>query len=361
VKIEVVPFRQVTSDVRKRWSELCNGSIAPFDSPFYRPEFSDVIDRSRGDVEVGIVESASKIVALLPFHRQRGVGHPVGLHLNDFQGFVGELPEECSLEQALKGFRLTAFDFDHVPIQQLGSRFNDGLSDPSTFIDLSGGWEAYQRVLSERPNDSRDTSRRRRKLERERGEVRFEHNSADPCVLEKLLCWKRDQFVRTSVPDVLEEAWVRKAVDLMFERRELPFGGLVSGIWAGENLIAAQMGLRSANVHHLQWCAYDRDFHPYAPGRLLNESFIQWSAENGISRIEFGKGNEDYKLRAATGQHLLATGSVTCSPLQRAIRGSWWAMRRWARSSPLRRHLKSAATYYYRLRKRPQVLAKEAG
>jgi len=362
VKIDVVHFRELDNGLRERWAELCDCSRAPLNGPFYRPEFSAIVDAVRGDVEVAIVEYSGQVAALLPFHRFRGgLGKPVGLHLNDFQGFIGQLPPAVSAEEVIRACRLQAWDFDHVPTQQAAFTASAALTDVSPYVDLSDGYEAYEHARNARSKHLKDSARRQRRLATEFGELRFEHNTRDPRVLEQLLAWKREQFVRTSVPDVLADGWVQQVVRQIAAQTVPSFSGMTSALWAGDQLIAAESSPRSGSIYHLQWCAYDSAFHAYSPGRLLNESLMRWGVSNGITRIEFGKGDQDYKLRAATGQHLVATGSVVAGRLQRAVRGTWWAMRRWARSSPLRPHLKAAAGYYYRLRGAAPKLALKEG
>ncbi len=348
--IDVVPLREMDNRLRQQWVELCDISSAPFDSPFYRPEFAELIDQVRGDVELAVVEEAGQVAAMLPFHRLRGtLGLPVGLHLNDFQGFIGRLPESVRPIDVLRTCGLQAWDFDHVPVQQSEFTPYVALTDISPYVDLSNGLAAYEQTRDSKLRN--DSARRLRKLTSEHGEVRFEHGAADRRVLDTLLAWKRDQFARTAVPDVLAEDWVREAVALLADQVSLSFAGVTSSLWAGDRLIAADLSPRTANVFHGQWCAYDPEFQAYSPGRLLYESMIRWVTDQGISRVECGKGDQDYKLRAATHHHLVATGSVAAGPYQRVVRGAWWKMRRWARSSALRPHLKAAAGYYYRLRR----------
>lgn len=351
MKIEVVHFRELTDRLRRRWAELCAQSCAPMNGPFFRPEFAAIIDAVRGDVEVAIVEADGEVAALLPFHRFRGcLGKPVGLHLNDFQGFIGQLPEGLQAQEVIRACRLAAWDFDHVPTQQSAFAESAALTDISPYIDLSDGIEAYEQSRRASSQHWKDIARRQQKLAAEHGELRFEFNTRDAKVLKQLLVWKRHQFARTSVPDVLAPGWVREVVALIAAQTEPVFAGVTSALWAGDRLIAAESSPCSGSTYHLQWCAYDPAFHAYSPGRILNISLVRWAASQGFTRVEFAKGNQRHKVSAATGHHLVTTGSVVASPLQRALRGTWWTMRRWARSSPFRPHLKAAASYYYRLR-----------
>jgi CelD/BcsL family acetyltransferase involved in cellulose biosynthesis len=256
------------------------------------------------------------------------------------------------MPRVVRACRLAAYDFDHIPVEQTAFAPYMALTDGSPFIDLRCGIEVYERGLRERSTEEyRTLQRKERKIDREIGPLRLECDSHDPAVLNQIIAWKRPQYERTGVPDSLAEPWTRDVLRALIDRQEGPLSGLMSALYAGDRLVAAELGLRSGGIFHNTFCAYDPEHGRYSPGRLLSLAFLRWAAANGIRQVELGKGQEEYKHRMMTGQRTVATGSVPGNSVQRMVRGAWWTMRRWVRHSPFRGHAKRAAGYYFRLRK----------
>ena len=79
------------------------------------------------------------------------------------------------------------------------------------------------------------------------------------------------------------EAWAKEGLLCRFSVR------------VGEERIAFNMALRQGNdlVGHSQ--AYDPEFSKYSPGKAIMYFIGEWMLEQGISKIDFGKGGESYK------------------------------------------------------------------
>jgi CelD/BcsL family acetyltransferase involved in cellulose biosynthesis len=352
LEIELVPFRRLTADQRSQWTAM--QSVQPAATgPFYTVEFAQLVDDVRGDVEVAVVGRAGETIAFLPFHRLLGkIGRSVGLHLSDFQGMIAQPGAVIDLPRVVRACQLAAYDFDHVPVEQTAFAPFMALTDGSPVIDLSGGSEAYERDLQERSTEEyRTLQRKQRKLERELGPMRVECDTRDLAVLNQVIEWKRAQYVKTGVPDALAADWTRELLTASLALRDNRFCGWLSALYAGDRLLAAEFGLRSGDILHNTFCAYDPEHGRYSPGRLLSLAFLRSATDNGIRLVELGKGQEEYKRRMMTRQRMVGTGSVFGNPVQRMVRGAWWTMRRWVRHSPLRGHAKRAAGYYFRLRK----------
>ena len=79
--------------------------------------------------------------------------------------------------------------------------------------------------------------------------------------------------------------------------------------------MAAHFSMRSSNVWHYWFPAFDPQFQIYSPGVLLLLEMIAGAPKLGIKTIDFGKGDQDYKLRFANRKVPLIEGAVITSPL----------------------------------------------
>jgi CelD/BcsL family acetyltransferase involved in cellulose biosynthesis len=224
--------------------------------------------------------------------------------------------------------------------------------DVSPLVDLSTGYEAYRsdrqaagsRVLTE-------TARKDRKLAREVAPVEFSPHVADASVLGQVMAWKSEQYRRTGLVDLFGFRWARELVERIMHTSSERFSGMLSVLRAGDRLVAAHMGMRSLGVWHWWFPTYDHEYARYSPGAILLMRTIERACESGLSQVDLGKGDDEYKQRFANAAVDLAEGSVIVGPWRRAMRTvgqrGWQAMRR----SPLRAVGRAPARVLRRVRR----------
>jgi CelD/BcsL family acetyltransferase involved in cellulose biosynthesis len=174
-----------------------------------------------------------------------------------------------------------------------------------------------------------------RKLERTIGPLRFEVHSADRRPLDLLYQWKGSQRERTGTFDVLSLPWMRKTLDRILATSSDTFAGLLSVLYAGEQVAAVHLGMRSDRIWHYWFAAYNRELQQYSPGLIVLLEAIKSAPAIGIQTITLGTGDEAYKLRFATGSTRLASGSVACGLTRRLTNAIWYAARRASHHSPV--------------------------
>jgi CelD/BcsL family acetyltransferase involved in cellulose biosynthesis len=97
------------------------------------------------------------------------------------------------------------------------------------------------------------------------------------------------ELVRAIVESGLREGWARMTV--------LEWGG---------SPVAFDIGLIRGTTQ-LSWLvSRDPSIHDYSPGRVLRAHVVKAAAEAGVQRLDFGLGEEDYKLRDASGSRRVA-------------------------------------------------------
>jgi len=329
------------------WHRLREGNPL-LDSPYFHPGFAQAVHASGRSVEVAVGRDADgRVLALLPCHRERALLRPAGWPGADFQGPVLAPGTSFSPLLLLSG-GVRGFAFDHLLDGRTGENADDqedGGGDfgpwiesrrPSPYIDVSGGLAAYLGRASRSGKDNMGQARRRAaKAERELGPVRFEADAVDQKALDRVVELKRAQYAATGAPDYFATPGRIDLVGRLLRTRSPGFSGMLSTLHAGPHLLAAHFGLRSGGVLHWWFPVYDPDFAHLAPGWMLLRELVSAAPALGIDRIDLGRGEDEYKRRAKTGEVMVAQGLVTRSTARRTMRRARDAMVGAAKESPL--------------------------
>ena len=308
MRLEVVRGHELTPELRRRWREIQESDPA-LASPYLCPELTAAAAAVRDDVYVGILHEEGEIAGFLPFQRgEDGDGTVVAAGVSDYQAVVVPPGMRWTAEDLLRGCGLRSWSFTYlVPGQEPFHPFHD---QTFTFaaMDLSRGYAAW--AEERRAAGSRlikDTTRHRRRLEREAGPLRFELDVADRSVLHDLMRWKSAQYQRTGKTDWFAIPWVRDLLEALHATRSDTFSGLLSALWAGDRLIAAHFGIRSRHVWHWWYPAYDRSLARHSPGLVLDLLMAEQAPALGIRRIDLGKVCE-HKKRLMNATYEMARG-----------------------------------------------------
>jgi CelD/BcsL family acetyltransferase involved in cellulose biosynthesis len=350
IQVQVMPARRLTPDLCAKWREIqeANPLLA---SPYFRPEFTQLVAEVRTDVEVAVIEQAGKVVGFFPFQRTGfSRAQPVAGRLSDFHGVIAAEDFVFDPLSLIASCRVSSWRFDHLLVSQTSFAPYMWTRSRSPYVDLSRGFQAYE---AERKADNSELStikRKLNKLAREVGPLRLEWNSTDRDALTQLLCWKSQQYERTGLRDVFSFAWIRAFLDRLFELRTPELSGVLACLYAGDRLVAAHLGMSSRHVLHWWFPSYDRAMGRYSPGLCLIYRITQLANEHGITRLDFGKGDEEYKFRLASGADEVAEGSVDLRASTRLMRRTWQTTRDWVRSSPLHRPTEAPLRWLRRMR-----------
>jgi CelD/BcsL family acetyltransferase involved in cellulose biosynthesis len=313
VQIRCLPWAEAGPAAAETWTAL-RASNPVLRSPFFSWEFTRAVAARQPHVELAVVEDARGVAGYLPFQR---VGprraEPVGTPLNDYQGLIARPGLAFDPLRLLDACALERFDYDHVVAEQPAWAPYHRQRAFSPFLDLSAGFEAWAR---DRRRVGRSRFERlkelRRALGRAAGPLRFEYDVRDERVLEALLSLKSDQYRRTlgAERDLFANPVMAGIVRDIFAARSPELAGVLSALWAGDRLVAAHFGMRSGPVLHWWFPAFSTELARYSPGALLLLHLAEGSAAEGVSLVDFGKGDESYKLRWANGRFEVAEGYV---------------------------------------------------
>lgn len=314
----VIEPRALTAAQLDRWVEL-RRSNSQLDSPYFHPAFVKAVAATRSDVRVIIGQGPDGIFnSFLPVQFDKRICHPAGFPAADLQGPICARDLVFDIESALCAAGVQSYEFDHMRPGVAGlDRWILG-EQRSPYIDISGGMDGYISRASRSGKDNIGQARRRgRKAEREHGSLRFIAESDDPQLLDELIALKRSQYSATGSRDYFSDPSHVGLMHELFGIRGTEFGSMLSAIYAGPHLLVAHFGLRSGSILHWWFPVYDPDFARFAPGWLLLRALIEAAPDLGLTRIDLGRGEDEYKRRAMTGYQVVSQGAVISNPLRR--------------------------------------------
>jgi CelD/BcsL family acetyltransferase involved in cellulose biosynthesis len=223
----------------------------------------------------------------------------------------------------LKTCRLVCWDFDRLLASQRFFAPFHKLCEPSALIDLSHGYEAY--VTERREGGSEQIKKCMnllRRLQLEIGPVRFIAQSTDCSALSEVLAWKSRQYRQTGWRDLFALKWGRRLIEQIHAMESDRFAGMLSLLYAGNNLVAGHFGMRSRCVWHYWFPAYNPRFAKYSPGLLLLLKMAEHAPQMGLRTLDLGTGLTLYKRRLMNASVSVAEGSVERPSWLSLIRGA---------------------------------------
>ena len=343
----VVEMNELGSAHIERWLEL-RASNPALDSPYFHPAFTATVAATRPGVKVIVGETAGGSVAsFLPVQFDKRRCRPAGWPGADFQGPICAPDLHFDITAALRGARISSYEFDHM-LDGLPS-FEPWIfgREPSSLVDVSGGLDGYMsRASSTGKRRIKDAARLRRKAEREHGPIRTVTKSSDPAVLDAVISLKRRQYLATGARDYFADPGHVELLHRLLTTSTGPeFGGLLSAVCAGDHLIAAHFGLRAGPVLHWWFPVYDPEFSRLDPGWMQVRAVLEAAPELGLERIDLGRGDGEWKRWLGTGYQLVCQGAVIRNPLGHRTASARRRFTQAAKSSPAAPALRSVVRY----------------
>ncbi len=335
---QIITADQLTDRQRSAWNAM-RGSNFALASPYFAPEFTDIMAAHRSDTRILVVSRNGTLAGFLPLHLSRsGVARPIGGPLGDHHGFITDQPE-LDLEAALKsaGFGVFAFH-GALADQTVFLQHCDGPPEISWVSDLTRGYDAFMaECAAEDAKAMRNIRARLRKLENLDAEVVFRIDDRRPEALEALIEAKRDQYRRTHALDIFVAPWVQASILDLFETREPGLSGLLSTLEIDGQLAAAHFGMRSESVLHYWFPVFWPDHANLGPGLSLYCEMAKTLSQDGIRQIHMGPGDYDFKRRLGNAGFGVVSGQVHRPSLAQAVVALGRGVDRMAQALPLGR------------------------
>jgi len=306
-----VPVDDLSTALTAQWLALTEAA-ADCSSPFLHPSYARLVAHVRPNVEVAVITKDEEPVGFVPFERTAvGIGRPVGGRLCDRSGAivrpdVSWEPVDVVRGTGLRMLRLTNVSQDDPAVRPYWSG-----RVVAPYIDLTDGYDAYRQAsILAGSGTMKRVDRRSRKLEGMLGPLRFVWHDTSDDVLRTLLQWKEKQRRATRSPNVFELPWARRLLSMLRQPESDGFGGVLSALYAGDTLCAAHFGIRTGRVLHYWLAAYDEAMSRCSPGLLLLMRMASEAAARGMSRLDLGPGDEEYKLHISSGYQEVGTATA---------------------------------------------------
>ena len=335
VDIQVVEPASLSGAILEDWNRI-RKSKSVFASPYFDVEFTKAVGRVRDDVRIAIAESDGTIVGILPFQENRpGHAVPVGGMLNDWHGVMGNQSPEV-LEKILKSANLSSFKFHAIDNSNADLKKFYFREFEAHHLDLSEGWEAYRKWAFKNSSTIKRQGQKTRGLGREIGEVRFEFESEDPVLLERLIELKRTRYQNSNTFDILGVPWASELLREIHRIREPNFRGVLSVLWAGDELIGCHFGMLTDGILHYWFPVYDPKYHRYSPGTEMLMRSAECACNLGIKKLDLGYGDDDYKFKFCNAHEPVAFGLANFNSFSRMIAKQRYTFRNQLKQIPMK-------------------------
>ena len=333
-EFNTIPANELSAQQVRCWSDI-QLRDARFRSPFLHPGFTLALAAVRDDIQVLVLREQGNDVGFLAYETCGQIARPAGFPMSSSHGVVtsatGWQAADILAATGKKALRFDQWISDQVELESASA-----IQAACASIDLRNGFDSY--LKGKRETGSKlysETSRLRRKLSREVGEVRCVLSS-DTDALGRLLAWKSAQCERTNVADLFAFPWSGELLRRLLENTADEFRGMLWELHAGDQPVAVNFVLRSRHVAQGWFMAFDETYRKFSPGMILMHDILRDCERLGITDFELGKGQTSFKQRLMTHKTFVMEGSVDRRLAAQAAWSGWLVTRNWLRTSRLR-------------------------
>ena len=262
-----------------------------YPTPCLRPELYIALGPHHDDLRIAIIEESGQAVGFFPFRRCKNAKVAAPIPGCDYQAIVGAPALEADAEVILAACNLQIFDFEHfLPQADSLARNRSTAAVSSPALDLSRGYEAYLADLRAKGTTFSSLKIKRRRMERDHGELRIECIHSSP-LLERMLRWKAERFNH-------DRSWIDRVGNIIkslsSNSLESPIGALLV-LYAGETPVAVQFGLRDRGIFHCWLSGFNPAFNHYPSSTIMRLEMCKNAQRFGCYFFDLGPGGEPYK------------------------------------------------------------------
>lgn len=320
LKVDIVGVDAMGETEWAQWRAMQAADPA-LDSPYFRPEFTQVAGRISPDAAVAVFSRGGRTVGFFPHQRRGGAMQPLAAPMNDYHGVIARPGEAPPLEEVARALGATRLNVT----AWVGATGADGrdLGEPRRTVQVRLGDEGYDGWYSERRSSQgkffKDKERARRSMETELGPLRVERGLRDPALLDWLIGLKRDQYRRTGRHDIFACGWTAELLHALLKADGDGFGASMAGLWAGDRLTALEYSLHAGDQYHFWFPGYEPSLARCSPGILLSMDTMRLAAEVGYRSFDFGFEGEHYKKYFCNGARTVREALVLRPGLGAAV------------------------------------------
>lgn len=320
LKVDIVGVDALGEAEWAAWRAMLAADPA-LNSPYFRPEFTQVAGRISPEAAVAVFSRAGRTVGFFPHQKRGGAMQPLAAPMNDYHGVIARPGEAPSLEEAARALGATRLNVT----AWVGATRADGrdLGEPRRTVQVQLGGDGYDGWYAERRASQgkffKDKERARRSMEAELGPLRVERGLRDPALLDWLIGLKRDQYKRTGRHDIFACGWTADLLHALLKEDRDGFGASMAGLWAGDRLTALEYSLHAGDQYHFWFPGYEPSLARCSPGILLSMDTMRLAGALGYRTFDFGFEGEHYKKYFCNGHRTVREALVLRPGLGAAV------------------------------------------
>ena len=324
MNVRIIHPSELLSDEASQW-EAIRQNDGRFSSPYYSYDFTRAVGECRADARVIVADGVAGPRVFIPVHITGvGLARPIGAPFSDSNGPIFCAGDEALIPEILKQAGVFAFRYNGVEDSAGEFQSFHRNAFEAYYADLGIGFDDYLEARrSAYPKHFKKARRLGRQAAREAGELELRFHEDATETLDSLIIWKREQYRRTGLHDVLAPKWARDMLRKLHKIESDSISGVLTTLRIGGQLAAAEFGLRSGEVLHGWISAYNPSFSSYSPGMLLQQRLLEAAFESGITRADLGSGAGHYKKYYASNTIELHDGVIPSNGVIGAARGAF--------------------------------------
>lgn len=310
LRVDILKPDELAPSERAAW-EAFRAADASLASPYFDLRYTLAAGAVAPHARVAVIHRCNRVIGFLPFQRRGGLIQPLGAPMTDYHGVIaapGERIDTAALVSALGG---RAFRFSGLKGEIPQSAGAGLVAHEVMAADLSAGFDDWlERRQALHPRFFKGKRRAARAIERDLGPLRLDWSREAGPLLDHVLRLKRAQYLRTRRHDVFACGWTERLLRRLDEDRADDFGLTFAALYAGDVLVGAEVGLMSGGVHHLWLPVYEPAYGRYGPGMLMTVESLRAAAGAGLTRVDFGRADAEYKAYFADPAGAVLEGTV---------------------------------------------------
>jgi CelD/BcsL family acetyltransferase involved in cellulose biosynthesis len=320
--VDVIPIKNLSEDMKQKWLELqaSNPNLA---GPLFHPELFVSIAKFYPNIYVSVIYNDGRdITGFLPFRKRPNTFVAKPIFLCEYQAVIGAPGQGWDIGRILKKSGLMGWevhslaDFGNIEGEAERAEIFD-----SPRVDLTGGFEKYYATLRQRKIGFRDLMYRKRLLDKKVGATRLVHSCKDINVLHKLLDWKVGRFQ----DDLCWDPEITRAImEHLFHLDGSSLTGILSALYAGDELLAATFGLKYQGILEGIIMAFNPIFVESGPGLLLTYCMISELHAFQCNMLGLGGKDDSYKRGFANSGLPVISGYLGTNTLKDMIKSVNW-------------------------------------
>ena len=340
MRIDVLRPLELSDGDLAAWTRLQDARLE-YGSPFLSPQWPRALARAEGPDatrgRVAVLRRDGEAVGFMPARVGRFTAMPLGSPMSDYQALVAGADVGVEPERLARAFGVQRLDlYNFLPRPHFAP--NLFAHAESLIADLADGYDAYAAGRRAAGTDVlKDAAKKRRKLEREHGAVRFTALSKDRAAFDSLIAFKREQYRQTRQPDIFDRGWPLTVLEQAWADPEPGFQAALFTLEVDGRLIAANLSVLGRGVVHAWFISHDPEFCRYSPGVLLFDEILRWAPANGYREMDLGPGDYRFKLSLGSSVRRVAHGFVGRPSAASLVRTGEYRLRQVAERLPLGR------------------------